>query len=219
MSVLGRLKRSLRSYRRRGKGQRSRIITHSKAGRRAPRLRKAYERTKGMVASRRRSIRRHSQPRQVAVKWALSKAGITEDPPGSNRGGQITEWQRSFGEWLVGQPWCGVFVGTALREAGVESVNSRVAAVAFIEDDARYARNGFRTIVAANAALPGDCVILFGRGVHVELVVARRNGYLETVGGNTSSSNSGSQSNGGGVFRRKRPFSQVHCVARPRYPS
>ena len=38
-----------------------------------------------------------------------------------------------------------------------------------------------------------------------------------TIEGNTSSGNAGSQDNGGGVFRRKRPASVIVGCARPRY--
>jgi hypothetical protein len=219
MSVLDRLRASLSRYRKRGGEQRGRIIFHAKRGHKAWKIRKSYERTKAMIAARRRSIRRHSGGAGVAIRWALSKVGITENPPGSNRGGEITVWQQAFGSWLVGAPWCGVFVGTAMVKAGVQGVNSRVAAVAFIEDDARAGRNGFEKLVSVHQAKPGDAVCLFGRGIHVELVERVGNGVLYTVGGNTSPSNAGSQSNGGGCFRRARAFSQVHAVARPRYPS
>jgi hypothetical protein len=47
-------------------------------------------------------------------------------------------------------------------------------------------------------------VILFGRGQHVGTVRSIDSGYAHTWEGNTSSGNSGSQSNGGGSFKRSR---------------
>jgi hypothetical protein len=162
----------------------------------------------------------HSGP-DAACKWALEQArdGVRESPPFSNRGPRITDWQQAFGSWLVGQAWCGVFVGTALkRHGGVVGIDSRVASVALIEDDARGGRHGWRTLVAPHAAKRGDAVVLFGRGVHVELVLENHGTYLRTVGGNTSPGSGGSQSNGGGVYVRDRPMSAVHCVCRPNWP-
>jgi hypothetical protein len=42
------------------------------------------------------------------------------------------------------------------------------------------------------------------------------NGMVHTVEGNTSSS-TGSQNNGGGVYERRRPVSDVAVIARPEY--
>lgn len=164
--------------------------------------------------------RRH--PRERVVVAARGFAGVRETPAGSNRGGRITEWQRSFGDWLVGQPWCGVFAGAMLRDyGGLKSVTGRIAAVSYIEDDARAHRAPFAGWTRnPREVLRGDLVILFGRGVHVEIVerIDLNAGVVYTIGGNTSGSSSGSQSNGGGVFRRARAFSQVHGYARVNYP-
>lgn len=158
-------------------------------------------------------------PRAVAVAWAASKIGITESPPNSNRGPEITAWQRSFGDWLVGQPWCGVFCGRALVQAHVKGVTSRIAGVALIEDDARAGRAPFRSWhQSAKGSLRGDLVVIGGRGVHVELIEqVNADGSVISIGGNTSPGFAGSQSNGGGVWRRHRSVSEIHGVARVAY--
>jgi hypothetical protein len=177
------------------------------------------------IAYAERVIRRHSRRpltgRQKAVAYAKRHAGrVMEQPAGSNRGGLITVWQRSFGDWLVGQPWCGVFAGICMQAGGAKGVTSRVAAVAFIEDDARATRGPYAGWSGdPRHARPGDLVVLFGRGVHVEIVTGHTGGALTTVGGNTSAGATGSQSNGGGCFRRVRPYSAVHGIAHVRYPS
>ncbi len=80
---------------------------------------------------------------QKALAWARQWIGKTEDPPGSNRAPWgLTAWQQAFGSWLVGQAWCGVLCGTALVNAGVKAVNSRVAGVVLILEDALNGRNG-----------------------------------------------------------------------------
>lgn len=163
-----------------------------------------------------------ASPRMQARRWAKAQWDhrVKEHPPGSNRGHPIEDWQKAFGSYLVGLAWCGVFVGTALKQAGVK-VTARVASVAAIEDDARAGANGFERLVSWDQAQPGDVLILFGRGVHTELLAwpHRRLGYVTTYGGNTSyEGGSGSQSNGGCVAKRHRSRADVYAIARPRYP-
>jgi hypothetical protein len=59
-----------------------------------------------------------------AVKAARNNLGISEVGT-SNRGEKIDKWSRRYG--MVGQPWCGIFVGTVLRKAGVRT-DSRLQA-------------------------------------------------------------------------------------------
>lgn len=162
----------------------------------------------------------------AALRWARQWVGRTEQPPGSNKAPWgLTAWQQHLGAWLVGQAWCGVFVGTALTHAGVR-VTSRVAAVLLILDDAQHGRNGFKRVVyrrstgtgSVSAGQPGDAIGLFGESTHVALIEKRVPGGYQTIEGNTSAGNAGSQSNGGGCFRRTRPDSAVVYIARPDYP-
>jgi hypothetical protein len=165
-----------------------------------------------------------ASPRGKAAALALSYAGkVTENPPGSNSGGKITEWQRHTargGSYLFRQPWCGVFCENMCSASGVTTI-PQWAGCALIEDFAKQARGGFRGWTTNPGSVQrGDLVLLFGRGVHVEFVIsvdmAAR--VVRTVGGNTSSGSAGSQSNGGGVFQRVRSFSDVHGFALVDYP-
>ena len=166
--------------------------------------------------------------RGKALRFMSSHRGITEQPHGSNtdnRKDGIRKAQEQLGKWLVGLPWCGVWCAAAMRAAGVRGVNYRQASVAFIEDDARAQRAPFWDWQPASAykkVLRGDLVVLFGRGVHVGMVrgFKRINGQVHVITdeGNTSSGVSGSQSNGGGAFRRVRPLKSVHGFARVDYP-
>jgi hypothetical protein len=163
-------------------------------------------------------------PRGKALHWLSTHRGITEDPPGSNsdnRKDGIRAAELRIGPWVVGEPWCGTWQHSALKAAGVQNLTGRMASVALIEDDARakkYCYRGWTT--DHKLVLRGDLVVLFGRGVHVEGVrrVFPRLGLVLTDGGNTSSGNNGSQANGGGSFRRWRPFSAVHGYALIDYP-
>jgi hypothetical protein len=184
---------------------------------------KKQEKAQYWVTRRQTELKRYapkSTSRGTAVNWAKAQVGITENPPGSNRGGKITDWQKALGAWLVGTPWCGSFVAAGLRRAGVKGVNYRLASVAYIEDDARRGAAPFHSWTTnGSGARPGDLVVLFGRGIHVEMVEKVHSNHVDTIGGNTSpASGSGSQANGGGVFRRKRPRSQVRGYALVNYP-
>lgn len=177
------------------------------------------------IALRKRQLaNRSSTGPHVALRWARDYVGNTESPPGSNKGEWgLTNWQRTLGEWLVGQPWCGTFVGTALIRAGVKGINSRVAAVVLILEDAMNGRNGFRSVVyrrqtghgAVSKGRLGDLVGLYGESTHVAMIEKRVPGGYATVEGNTSPGASGSQANGGGVYRRIRPDSAVVYIVRP----
>jgi hypothetical protein len=169
--------------------------------------------------------------RGKALHWLSTHRGLTEQPANSNtdtRSDGIRAAQMRLGAWLVGLAWCGVWAANALLAAGVRGVSWRLASVNLIEDDARAGRAPFRDWLAPTVAnmrrvLRGDLVVLFGRGVHVGVVRAFK--FVRGVGwvvitdeGNTSSGNAGSQSNGGGSYRRERPLNVVHGFARVDYP-
>lgn len=163
--------------------------------------------------------------RGKALHRAYRTRGITESPPGSNsdhRRDGIRAWQIACaggGSWLIGQPWCGVRCHDLLKHAGVAGIGSYLASVALIEDKAKRKQGCFRGwSTKPGDVLRGDLVVLFGRGVHVELVREVRNGYLITEGGNTSAGAGGSQDNGGGCFRRVRSFNDVHGYALVDFP-
>jgi hypothetical protein len=183
-------------------------------------------------AERARARKLRSQPasqssRQKAIDWALAQVGIRE-ATGRNDGVSIRDWQRWLadnGTWLDGQPYCGIgCANAAIRHSHVNGVTQkfRWASVANIEDDARARRNGFTGWSSGPApASPGDLVVLYGRGVHVEIITSVVSGGYETVGFNTSNGLAENQAEGDGVFYRrgptKRPNSIVHGVAHVNY--
>lgn len=172
--------------------------------------------------------------RGKALRRMSTHRGITEEPWGSNTDKRphkgdgrwgIRKAQEALASWLVGLAWCGTWCAWALSAAKVKGVSYRQASVALIEDDARAQRAPFwdwQPPANYRKVLRGDLVVWFGRGVHVEMVrgFKRINGqvYVITDGGNTSSGSGGSQSNGGGSYRRVRPLSQAHGFARVDYP-
>jgi hypothetical protein len=164
-------------------------------------------------------------PRGQALHRAYRTRGISEQPPRSNtdrRKDGIRAWQiacAAGASWLIGKPWCGVRCYDLLKHAGVAGISSRLASVELIEEDAKARRAPFRGWTTDPASvLRGDLVVLFGRGIHVELVREVRADCLITEGGNTSSGVNGSQDNGGICARRVRYFHDVHGFALVDYP-
>lgn len=118
-----------------------------------------------------------------------------------------------------GVPYCAMFASYVFAHAGASCVGLPSAYCPYIVRDAKAAGKA----VSKYDALPGD-VVLFdwgGDGVadHVGIVESNPGSYLVTIEGNTSSGASGSQGNGGGVYRRTRSFGVVCCVIRPSYDS
>lgn len=199
------------------------IVTDSEAER-IHKWERHVQKAKAMIARRDAQLNPPAVDGQKALAFLRRYIGKTEQPPGSNRAPWgLTDWQTALGSWLVGQPWCGTACGTALKHAGVKGITSRVAGVVLILDDAMNSRNGFRHVVyrrstgqgAISSAQPGDLVGLFGESTHVGMFEKRVPGGIVCLEGNTSAGNSGSQSNGGGCFRRTRPSSAVAYVVRP----
>lgn len=156
--------------------------------------------------------------RDRVLSHAKGYAGrVKENPAGSNGGGMIDAWERRLGFGHVA--WCGIFAANMLIYGGVKNVTSRLASVYFICMDAQAKRGCFRGWTHdPGSVMRGDLAVLFGPNVHVEIVDYIKNGIVYTVGGNTSSGPGGSQSNGGGVFKRARSLSDVYGFALVDYP-
>lgn len=146
-----------------------------------------------------------------ALNRAIAKIGVTEHPPGSNRGPIIDGWNRDAGV-PVGSYWCCSFVHAMYDREGFKLPGG--ASVGNLLASAR--ERGW----VVKRPLRGDLACFeFGEGGFayddhigiVERVLALRwkdgrfVGYIATVEANTSAQGkTGSQSNGGGVFRRRR---------------
>jgi hypothetical protein len=135
------------------------------------------------------------------------------------------EGPNNWSKYAVGgaqnQPWCGSFVDWVLRQAGVRGEPSSVWTPSGLQG---HRQRG--TAIDRNGPVqPGDVVFFDWQGStnsaavdHVGFVTGvRRDGQVETIEGNTSPTSQGSQSNGGGVYRRVRPRSVIAGFGRPRY--
>nr|DAE90290.1 MAG TPA: CHAP domain protein [Caudoviricetes sp.] len=120
--------------------------------------------------------------------------------------------------WLAGPSesvwWCMAFVSMCFDMAG------EIDAIGGFSYNTDVTKNRMEK-VSVEDAQRGD-VVLFdwdqdGLTDHVGIVEANLgDGWLQTIEGNTSSSNAGSQSAGNGVYRRQRSWG-IDCVLRPKW--
>lgn len=163
----------------------------------------------------------------AAIAYARSFIGTTESPAGSNSGptkkndkgqpGGVTFWENYWG--LGPCYWCLCFASYCVKAIGGAKIAGNCTYSVAIEGYARNHENGWIQVPLSEAR-PGDISIWKFDGPeapsdHGELVVEAE--VREDIGGNTSSDNSGSQSNGGGVFPKQRDLSQLSMVCRPLY--
>lgn len=156
-----------------------------------------------------------------ALAWAASQIGYSrwDDPlPGSVYGRWYAERHGAYyGE--SGVPFCAMFASWCLTDDDGNSVIPG-GDFAYVPYGINAARAAGQLVDPSNAA-PGDliCFDWNGDGVadHVGLVEANYGSWVQTIEGNTSSGAAGSQSNGGGVYRRSRDWDSVCAVIRPSY--
>lgn len=150
-----------------------------------------------------------------------ARVGFTENPWGSNfdtRPNGIHKCQdvtASGSHILDRTAWCGSWCQYALTAGGFRPT-IRLASVAAIEDMAKNGQYPFRGWTTARSRVRMcDLVVVGGYGVHVEMARGKMNpdGSIPTWGGNTSPGIAGSQSNGGGAFRRIRYPSEIRGIA------
>jgi len=116
-----------------------------------------------------------------ALAVAKSQLGVTEQPPGSNDGPQISMYRSAVAGSYAGAPWCAYFVSWCAAQAGAPlgSTGQGLGSVAEITDWAKSTGRFTET------PQPGD-LILFGTE-HVGIVESvNPDGTLTTVEGNTS---------------------------------
>lgn len=130
-----------------------------------------------------------------------------------------------FGAWfgLNNQPWCAIFVSWVFEGAGrIREVApaSKPKGFASCDEWLKYLTKKGQLVPIGDAQ--EDDIVFFQFDAdkepdHVGIVKRNRKKLkvLECWEGNTSSGNKGSQSNGDGVYLRKRSYAIVMAVARP----
>lgn len=169
---------------------------------------------------RRKALKSKKGAIEHTLDWCRQQVGTTESPANSNRGPKVSTWERDF--HMDGQPWCGAFVGYALRHVGGITVPDGTVYTPNIVSYAKTRQGGFASWESWTNRKPGDLILFKWPGV--SRAVCDHVGILDTDGahtieGNTSSGNAGSQNNGGGVYRRDRGGVAVVGCARLRWQS
>lgn len=129
-----------------------------------------------------------------------------------------------YGKWygLDGNPWCAMFVSWCFAQAGLSKKVAAQTAKGFASCDAGlkwFAKKG--KLVPIGDAQEGDIVFFQfdddAQPDHVGIVVKNNKKLkrLICIEGNTAGDSKGSQSNGDGVYEKKRPYSLVMAIARP----
>jgi hypothetical protein len=145
---------------------------------------------------------------------AIAKSQIDYQETGNN--------ETMYGKWygLNNQPWCAIFVSWCFAQVGQSELIAAQSKKGFASCDA-----GLKWFTKKNKIVPvgqakaGDIVFFQfdddAQPDHVGIVTSNDGkGTLRTIEGNTSAGK-GSQSNGDGVYAKKRAYSLVMGVARP----
>lgn len=131
-----------------------------------------------------------------------------------------------YGTWfgLPNQPYCAMAISWCFSRVGLSHLVAAQSSKGFASCQVGltwFQRQG--RIVNKFQGQPGDIVFFSfannGQADHVELLEAASPTGITTIGFNTSPDHStGSQRNGGGCYRRHRPYLNVIAIARPKYP-
>lgn len=155
------------------------------------------------------------------LKIAAGEIGYyaPDDPePGSKYGRWMAELTGE--EWLAGPStsiwWCMIFVSWVFAQANSEFPGYP----SYNTDSTVSAARDNGSLINPRDAQPGDIVVFdwnkkTAATDHVGIVEKNYGTYIQTIEGNTSGSDWGSQSSGNGVHRRTRSWSSVAYVIRP----
>jgi len=165
-----------------------------------------------------------ARPAFVATMLRLAKAEadahVVEEPPGSNDGPRVRQYQDVTGAYR--EPWCASFCCWLLRNAGYTAPLPVLPAYCpSWEEKARGQSDGW-LLVDPSRALPGDFVLfdfppVDGVAQHIGIVTrAAADGLVDTIEGNTSTS---SNDNGGAVLARTRELHDVRACVRVPTPT
>lgn len=170
----------------------------------ARKWRKHVAEAEAMIARREKQLAAKKPLRLRALAQAEKLIGVMEQG-GNNRGAEVEKIIREGGG-LAGQAWCGWFAAAVYKRAGSRSVDWKWGAVRLLS-----LASGVRR---TSNPQPGDLVrFTFD---HVGLFVRDRGAFIETIEGNTGATGavSDSKTGGDGVYRKRRPKSQVQDYLR-----
>lgn len=145
------------------------------------------------------------------------QVGYVEKGGRSGHSGNLTKFGAAYG--LNGYSWCSIFVWWCFLQVGID-VRHTISGQYASADAAMkgFQKKGWkitkspRFMDVAFFHIPGE----HAGANHTGFVVAADARGVHTIEGNTSAGASGSQANGGGVYRRYRPYSLI--IGYGRYP-
>ena len=147
------------------------------------------------------------------IKTAAAEVGYVEKGGRDGRSGNITKyWADRYPAWQ-GSAWCGAFVDWVLARHGVDGYPIGRTGIFYTPSivNAAKSKGVWRSdsTTSLSKIKPGDLVLFDfnGSGYAQHVGIAEKyvgNGNVQTIEGNTSPTNVGSQNNGGGVYRRTR---------------
>jgi hypothetical protein len=131
-----------------------------------------------------------------------------------------------YGTWfgIPNQPYCAMGISWCFAQVGLSHIIAGQTPKGFASCQVGlswFQRQG--RVVNKFQGQPGDIVFFSfsnnGQADHVELLEAASASGITTIGFNTSPDHViGSQANGGGCYRRHRPYLNVLAIVRPAYP-
>jgi len=148
------------------------------------------------------------------IEIAKAELGYQEGPNNDTK----------YGKWygLNFQPWCAMFISWVFDQAGEVKAVAASGKKGFASCAAGLAWFSKRNkLVPIGQAKAGDIAFFQfdddAQPDHVGIVVKndKLTKTLVCIEGNTSGNKQGSQANGDGVYRKKRPYKYVMAVARP----
>ena len=148
-----------------------------------------------------------------ALNIAQSQIGVMEDPPGSNRGNRVEEYQNSVGI-AAGTFWCAAFLYWCFQKTS-ENLNKRNPVLKTGHCMTHWNKTPGKKIAAADAVnkpiliKPGHIFIINTGGSHghTGMVEKVEGGFIHTIEGNSNPSGS---SNGIGVFQNTRKIAKIN---------
>lgn len=143
---------------------------------------------------------------QHFLATAAAEVGYEETGGPSGHDGNITKYWADLDRGLQGQSWCAAFVRWVCKHSGAPVLG--ISNPYYCPTIETYARHAGLWDTSGHYH-PGDWVLFdwtgHGLAEHIGIVVGDDGSVVHTIEGNTSPTNGGSQSNGGGVYRRDRP--------------
>lgn len=144
---------------------------------------------------------------------AASQIGYREGTGYGGRSNYTKFWAALKPEWQGG-PWCATFVHWVFKECGNTLLLDNVPMPYYTPSMESWARANGRWI-ASKDARPGD-VVIFGnssKATHTGILTKQYDrDHIVAIEGNASAGARGSQTDGGGVYRRVRPRSFIRGV-------